>query len=51
MTEKTLSAPGILAISFAFAVAGLVAYGVVITQPESEHLVRWAQTPISTVTR
>jgi hypothetical protein len=51
MTETTLSAPGILALAFAFALAGLMAYSFGITHPEAEQLVRWAQMPISTLTR
>jgi hypothetical protein len=51
MTETTpLSAPGILAIAVAFAL-GVIGYGFVIAHPEAEHLVRWAQAPISTATR
>ena len=51
MTENTLSAPGILAVALAFALAGLAAYGFVLTHPEAEQLIRWAQVPISTLTR
>jgi hypothetical protein len=51
MTEKALTSPGILAIAFAFAVAGLVGYAFVITHPEAAHLARWAHAPISTATR
>ena len=56
MTENTLSAhplsaPGILAVALAFALTALVAYDFVLTQPEAEQLVRWAQVPISTLTQ
>jgi hypothetical protein len=51
MTEKALSAPSILAIALAVAFVGFVAYGFVITHPEAEQLVRWAQAPIFTETR
>ena len=51
LTEKPLSAPGILAVALAVALAGLMAYGFVLTHPEAEQLIRWAQVPITTLTR
>ena len=46
MTDTTLSAPAIFAIALAFALTGLVAYELVVTHPNAEQLVRWAQAPI-----
>src|SRR5262245_58063427 len=44
--QKPLSAPAIFAVSFAFALVGLVGYGYVIMHPEAQQLLSWAQTPI-----
>jgi hypothetical protein len=49
--NEPLSAHTIFVISVGFALLGLVAYGSVITHPDAEELVRWAQIPISTVSR